>query len=40
MTVYALISLTAAQASLARLADWIRGQWGIEICQADCAYGR
>jgi predicted transposase YbfD/YdcC len=30
MTVYALTSLTAAQASPARLADWIRGQWGIE----------
>ena len=30
MTVYALTSLTAAQASPARLADWICGQWGIE----------
>ena len=28
--VYAVTSLTAAQASPARLADWIRGQWGIE----------
>jgi predicted transposase YbfD/YdcC len=39
VTVYAVTSLTAAQASPARLADWIRGHWGIEICQADCAYG-
>jgi hypothetical protein len=23
----------------AHLADHIRGHWGIEICQADCAYG-
>jgi predicted transposase YbfD/YdcC len=30
MTVYAVTSLTAAQASPARLADWIRGHWGIE----------
>jgi predicted transposase YbfD/YdcC len=30
VTVYALTSLTAAQASPARLADWVRGQWGIE----------
>jgi hypothetical protein len=29
MTVYAVTSLTAAQASPARLADWIRGHWGI-----------
>jgi predicted transposase YbfD/YdcC len=28
--VYAVTSLTAAQASPARLADWIRGHWGIE----------
>jgi predicted transposase YbfD/YdcC len=28
--VYAVTSLSAAQASPARLADWIRGQWGIE----------
>jgi predicted transposase YbfD/YdcC len=28
--VYAITSLTAAQASPARLADWIRGHWGIE----------
>ena len=27
---YAVTSLTAAQASPARLADWIRGHWGIE----------
>jgi hypothetical protein len=39
MTVYAVTNLTAAQASPARLADWLRGHWGIEICQADCAYG-
>jgi predicted transposase YbfD/YdcC len=30
MTVYAVTSLTAAQAHPARLADWIRGHWGIE----------
>jgi predicted transposase YbfD/YdcC len=28
--VYAVTSLTAAQAHPARLADWIRGHWGIE----------
>jgi hypothetical protein len=31
VTVYAVTSLTAAQASPARLADWIRGHWGIEV---------
>jgi predicted transposase YbfD/YdcC len=30
MTAYAVTSLSAAQASPARLADWIRGHWGIE----------
>jgi predicted transposase YbfD/YdcC len=30
VTVYAVTSLTAAQASPARLADWTRGHWGIE----------
>ena len=30
VTVYAVTSLAAAQASPARLADWIRGHWGIE----------
>jgi predicted transposase YbfD/YdcC len=30
VTVYAITSLTAAQTSPARLADWIRGHWGIE----------
>ena len=30
VTVYAITSLTAAQAHPARLADWIRGQWAIE----------
>jgi predicted transposase YbfD/YdcC len=30
VTVYAVTSLTAAQASPARLAEWIRGHWGIE----------
>jgi predicted transposase YbfD/YdcC len=30
VTVYAVTSLTAAQASPARLTDWIRGHWGIE----------
>ncbi len=39
VTVYAITSLPAAQASPARLADWIRGHWAIEICQAGCAYG-
>jgi predicted transposase YbfD/YdcC len=39
MVVYAVTSLTAAQASPACLADYVRGHWGIEICQADCAYG-
>jgi predicted transposase YbfD/YdcC len=39
VTVYAVTNLSAAQASSARLADWIRGHWGIESCCADCAYG-
>ena len=30
VTVYAITSLTAGQASPARPADWIRGHWGIE----------
>jgi hypothetical protein len=30
VTVHAVTSLTAAQASTARLADWIRGHWAIE----------
>ena len=30
VTGYAVTNLTAAQASPARLADWIRGHWGIE----------
>jgi hypothetical protein len=30
VTVYAVTSLTAAQADPARLADWIRGHWSIE----------
>jgi predicted transposase YbfD/YdcC len=30
VTVYAVTSLTAAQAHPARLADWIRGHWAIE----------
>jgi hypothetical protein len=30
VTVYALTSLTAAQASPARLANYVRGHWGIE----------
>jgi predicted transposase YbfD/YdcC len=30
MVVYAVTSLTAAQARPARLADWVRGHWGIE----------
>jgi hypothetical protein len=39
VTVYAITSLPFAQASPARLADLLRGHWGIEICQAGCAYG-
>jgi predicted transposase YbfD/YdcC len=34
--VYAITSLTAAQASPARLADWIRGHWGIEALHHIC----
>jgi predicted transposase YbfD/YdcC len=30
VTVYAVTNLSAAQASPGRLADWIRGHWGIE----------
>jgi predicted transposase YbfD/YdcC len=30
VTVYAVTSLTAAQASPARLADWVQGHWSIE----------
>jgi predicted transposase YbfD/YdcC len=30
VTTYAVTSLTAAQTSPARLADWMRGHWGIE----------
>jgi hypothetical protein len=30
VVVHAVTSLTAAQASPARLADWVRGHWGIE----------
>ena len=30
MTAYAVTSLTNVQAHPARLADWIRGHWGIE----------
>jgi len=36
---YAVTSLAHAQASPARLADYLRGHWAIEICQAGCAYG-
>jgi hypothetical protein len=36
---YAITSLGFAQASPARLADLLRGHWGIESCCADCAYG-
>jgi predicted transposase YbfD/YdcC len=31
MTVYAVTNLTAAQASPARLADYVRGHWGIAV---------
>jgi predicted transposase YbfD/YdcC len=30
VTVYAVTGLTAAQVHPARLADWIRGHWGVE----------
>jgi hypothetical protein len=39
VTVYAVTSLSFAQASPARLADLLGGHWAIEICQADCACG-
>ena len=39
VVVYAVTSLTFAQAGPARLADLLRGHWAIEICQADCASG-
>jgi predicted transposase YbfD/YdcC len=39
VTVHAVTNLAATQAHPARLADWIRGHWAIEICQAGCAYG-
>ena len=31
VTVYAITSLTAAQASAADVADWLRGHWAIEV---------
>ncbi|BCB88798.1 ISAs1 family transposase [Phytohabitans suffuscus] len=31
VTVYAITNLTAAQASPAELADWLRGHWAIEV---------
>ncbi|WP_433125548.1 transposase [Micromonospora sp. CA-240977] len=31
VTVYAITSLTATQASPADLADWLRGHWAIEV---------
>jgi hypothetical protein len=39
VVVYAITSLSFAQACPARLADLLRGHWTIEICQAGCAYG-
>jgi hypothetical protein len=39
VVVYAVTDLTFTQAGPARLADLLRGHWGIEICQAGCAYG-
>jgi len=36
---YAITSLHATRAGPARLRGLARGQWQIEICQADCAYG-
>jgi predicted transposase YbfD/YdcC len=36
VTVYAVTSLTATQARPARLADWIRGHWGIEALHHIC----
>ncbi|MFJ8390940.1 transposase [Streptomyces sp. NPDC094438] len=37
--VYLITSLTPGEATGAQLAAWIRGHWGIEICQAVCTYG-
>jgi hypothetical protein len=39
VTVYAITSLAAHQATPAQLAAWIRGHWQIENCSADCTYG-
>jgi predicted transposase YbfD/YdcC len=42
VTVYAITSLTAVQASPARLADYVRGHWGIEALHhlRDVAFAR
>jgi hypothetical protein len=32
-------SLSCKRADAARLGGLLRGQWSIEICQADCACG-
>ena len=37
-TVYAITSLTSAQATAAALARLVREHWTIENCSADCAY--
>ena len=37
--VYGITSLDACRADPARLGVLVRGQWQIEICQADCACG-
>jgi predicted transposase YbfD/YdcC len=41
VTVYAITSLTAAQASPAELADYIRGHWSVEVLHhvRDVTYG-
>ena len=36
---YGITSHDATGAGPARLLELVRGQWHIEICQADCAYG-
>ena len=42
LTVYAVTSLTASQATPAQLAGWIRGHWGIEALHhiRDVTYGQ
>ena len=39
VTIYAITSLTASQATAAQLAGWIRGHWQIEAIHHDVTYG-